>query len=139
MYSQCPIPPVPTPYSNVPSESAGCSFCPWAQSLDIMSDPVDLVDQVDQVDSLQQEGPPTGPPPDFIPQEQPSMFAVDPGAISFCVFSFTYLWLINGQQFWSYLVFVGRNSVAGWRYHNRRRRWTYFGVDLREIRSFQCF
>lgn len=121
-------PPLPTPYSNVPSECAGCPFYPRAQSLDTMNDPV--------VPS-QQQGPPTGPPPDFIPQEPPSTFRVDPGAISRCVFRFSYLWLTNGQSFWAYLVFVGRTSVAGWRF--QRGRWTYFGVDLREIRSFQCF
>ena len=114
-------------------ERAGCSFCPWAQSFNTMANPVN------PVDSLQQQGPPSGPPPDFIPTEQPTPFAVDPGAISFCLFNFTYLWLINGEQFWAYLVFVGRNSVAGWRYHSRRRRWSYFGMHLREIRSFQCF
>jgi len=110
-----------------------CSFCPWAQNHTTIAAPVD------QVYPLQQQGPPPGPPPNFIPAEGPTPFAVDPGAISFCVFNFTYLWLINGEQFWSFLVFVGRNSVAGWRFHNRFRRWSYFGVDLREIRSFQCF
>ncbi|HEX3045481.1 MAG TPA: hypothetical protein VHY08_12050, partial [Bacillota bacterium] len=59
------------------------------------------------------------------------------GAISRCVYRFSYIWLTNGQSFWAYLVFVGRSSVAGWRFV--RGRWTYFGVDLREIRSFECF
>lgn len=121
-------PPVPTPYRNVPPESVGCPSCHWAQSLDTMAEPAV---------QPQQQGPPTGPPPDFIPQEPPSTFAVDPGAISRCVFRFSYLWLNNGQSFWAYLVFVGRSSVAGWRF--QRGRWTYFGVDLREIRSFECF
>ena len=82
-----------------------CPFSPWAQSIDTMADPVD------QVDLLQQQGPPTGPPPDFIPMEQPSTFAVDPGAISFCTFSFTYIWLINGQSFWAYLASLSGETL----------------------------
>lgn len=85
----------------------------------------------------QTQGPPTGPPPPFEPQKsavQP--FAVDPGAIRGCMFRFTYIWL-NRDSFWFYPVFLGRNSVAGYRW--RRNRWVYFGIDLDEINSFQCF
>jgi hypothetical protein len=32
---------------------------------------------------------------------------------------------------------VGRNSIAGYRW--RRNRWVYFGIDLNQIQSFQCF
>ena len=86
-------------------------------------------------------GPPTSPPPTFTPQLQaggaPSVFAVDPGAIRGCLYRYTYIWLQNGQSFWFYPVFVGRTSIAGWRWRNWR--WVYFGTDLRRIRSFQCF
>lgn len=88
----------------------------------------------------QQGGPPTSPPPAFTPQLQQggaSAFAVDPGAIRGCLFRYTYVWLNSGQNFWFFPIFVGRNSVAGWRWANRG--WTYFGIDLRRIRSFQCF
>ncbi|MEH7343214.1 hypothetical protein V7122_04840 [Bacillus sp. JJ1532] len=86
----------------------------------------------------QQGGPPTSPPPAFTPQmQQATTFAVDPGAIRRCLFRFTYMWLHNGRSFWFYPVFVGRDSVAGWRW--RRNRWVYFGIDLRSVRSFQCF
>ena len=92
--------------------------------------------------------PPSGPPPNFIPSEAQattlsagpggdvSTFAIDAGAIFPCRFRFTYIWLNNGRSFWSYIVFVGRNSIAGWRYTGRR--WVYFGIDLRRIRSFYC-
>ena len=92
--------------------------------------------------------PPSGPPPNFIPSEAQattfgagpgggvSAFAIDAGAIFPCRFRFTYIWLNNGRSFWSYIVFVGRNSIAGWRYTGRR--WVYFGIDLRRIRSFYC-
>jgi hypothetical protein len=82
-------------------------------------------------------GPPTTPPPAYVPQEQMTAFAVDPGGIRRCMFRFTYIWLIDGRSFWFYPVFLGRNSVAGWRW-SRRRGWVYYGMDLRQIRSFQC-
>lgn len=92
--------------------------------------------------------PPSGPPPNFIPSEAQatkvggqasggvSTFAIDGGAIFPCRFRYTYIWLNNGRSFWSYIVFVGRDSIAGWRYTGRR--WVYFGIDLRRIRSFYC-
>ncbi len=86
----------------------------------------------------QQGGPPSSPPPSFTPQmQQVTAFAVDPGAIRRCLFRFTYIWLENGRNFWFYPVFLGRNSIAGWRWS--RNRWVYWGTDLRSIRSFQCF
>ncbi|RSD27272.1 hypothetical protein EJA10_11865 [Mesobacillus subterraneus] len=84
-------------------------------------------------------GPPSSPPPAFVPQEaQASAFAVDPGGIRRCLYRYTYVWLNNGSSFWFYPIFVGRTSVAGWRWR-RRWGWVYFGIDLRQIRSFQCF
>lgn len=85
----------------------------------------------------QPSGPPTTPPPSFQPTA-PSFqtFAVDPGAIRHCLFRFTYVWL-NRESFWFFPVFVGRNSIAGYRW--RRNRWIYFGIDLTQIQSFQCF
>ncbi|MFZ5965667.1 MAG: hypothetical protein ACOYVK_00615 [Bacillota bacterium] len=84
-----------------------------------------------------QQGPPATPPPRFTPQRPVSIFAVDPGAIRPCQFQFVYLWLTNGREFWAYLVFVGRRSVAGFRWTGFR--WVYFGTDLRNIDSFVCY
>ena len=85
-----------------------------------------------------QAGPPAGPPPAFTPAAQEiTPFAVDPGAIRGCLFRYTYVWLTNRQQFWFYPTFVGRTSVAGWRWTGFN--WVYFGIDLRRISSFQCF
>lgn len=84
-----------------------------------------------------QAGPPPGPPPAFTPQaQQVGVFAVDPGGIRGCLFRYTYIWLTNRQQFWFYPTFVGRTSVAGWRWTGFN--WVYFGIDLRRISSFQC-
>lgn len=87
-----------------------------------------------------QSGPPTAPPPSFVPaqtQQQVSTFAVDPGSIRGCLFRYTYVWQRNREQYWFYPIFVGRTSVAGWRWNGFR--WVYFGVSLRQIESFTCF
>ncbi|MFB4158992.1 collagen-like protein [Geomicrobium sp. JSM 1781026] len=81
--------------------------------------------------------PPSGPPPSFVPtQAQATPFAIDSGAISFCQLRFTYLWLRNGQNFWYYPIFIGRRSVAGFRWTGRS--WVFFGVDTNQITSFTC-
>lgn len=86
-----------------------------------------------------QVGPPTSPPPSFVPtqtQQQAEAFAVDPGGIRRCLFRYTYIWLRGFEQFWFYPIFVGRNSVAGYRWTGFR--WMYFGINLRQIQSFTC-
>jgi len=75
-------------------------------------------------------------PPAFIPQAAPGLRAVDPGAIANCLYSFTYLWLSNRNQFWFFPTFVGRRSVAGYRWI--RGSWVFMGFDLRLIDSFFC-
>ena len=87
-------------------------------------------------------GPPSGRPPSFIPsqaaaQQSVGIFAIDPGAIRRCRFRFIYIWLDNGRQFWAWLTFVGRNSVAGWRWTGFN--WVYFGIDIDRISSFVCY
>jgi hypothetical protein len=84
----------------------------------------------------QEGGPPSSPPPSYTPQESPSLYAVDPGAIRGCLYRFTYVWLNNGSSFWFYPTYVGRDSIAGYRW--RGFRWVYYGTDLRRIRSFRC-
>ncbi|SEF46196.1 transporter [Paenibacillus sp. UNC499MF] len=78
---------------------------------------------------------PTAPPPQFEPQVTP--FAVDPGAISGCLFRNTFIWLNNGSRFWYFPTFVGRTSVSGFRWTGFS--WVFFGIDLRRISSFTCF
>lgn len=80
---------------------------------------------------------PPGRPPSFTPERSPALLQVDPGAIRRCIYKFTYLWLKDGQEFWTYLTFVGPTSVAGYRW--LRFRWVYFGTDLKNIETFICY
>ncbi|WP_223881826.1 hypothetical protein [Niallia endozanthoxylica] len=82
-------------------------------------------------------GPPTSPPPSFVPQQQVEAYAVDPGGIRGCLFRHTYIWLRGFEQFWYYPTFVGRTSVSGYRWTGNR--WVYFGISLRQIQSFTCY
>ncbi|MBO9128327.1 transporter [Bacillus sp. 165] len=85
------------------------------------------------------QGPPQGPPPSYIPQQQQaSLFAIDSGGIRRCLYRYTYIWLVNGRSFWFYPVFVGRTSIAGYRWRRKQFRWVYTGFDLSNISSFQC-
>lgn len=58
---------------------------------------------------------PTAPPPQFTPpQPAVSSFAIDPGAISGCLFRNTYVWMENGHGFWFslYLLDVHLSPVS---------------------------
>lgn len=81
--------------------------------------------------------PPMMPPPPFMP-EKPQMQtkAIDPGAIRGCLYRYTYIWTEN-DSFWFYPTYIGRNSISGYRWS--RNRWVYFGIDLYNIQSFQCY
>ena len=88
------------------------------------------------------EASPMGPPPSFTPSKTETkaginVKAVDPGSIRFCKYKYTYLWLTNGNSFWSYITYVGKKSISGFRWI--RYRWVYFGIDLRQIDSFICY
>ncbi|MGM8211286.1 hypothetical protein ACLIBH_00685 [Virgibacillus sp. W0430] len=83
--------------------------------------------------------PPSAPPPNFTPTQQQQGFqtyAVDPGAIRGCLYRYTYIWL-KRDAFWFYPIYVGRNSISGYRWVGYR--WVYYGIDLNHIESFQCF
>lgn len=93
-------------------------------------------------------GLPKSPPPNYIPSKSDSGVqsfsssgygakAVSPGSIRFCLYKFTYIWERSGRNYWAFLLNVDRRSVSGFRWF--RRRWVYFGVDLRRIDSFVCY
>jgi len=83
-------------------------------------------------------GAPRYPPPRFEPAEpRATPFALDSGAVFPCRFRFSYIWPRRGRSFWAWITFVGRRSFAGFRWTGSR--WVYFAMDLRDIRSIQCF
>jgi len=88
-----------------------------------------------------QGGPPSTPPNFTPPQPQSQQFGastfIDQGAIRPCLYRFVYIWPRRGNGFWAWLTFVGPRSVSGFRWN--RNTWRFFGMDLRDIRSFQCF
>ena len=81
---------------------------------------------------------PQGPPPSHVPQKvQYGPKAIESGSIRPCKYQYVYLWLTNGTSFWAWLTYVGRKSVAGYRWQHHR--WVYFGIDTRRIESFVCY
>lgn len=91
---------------------------------------------------LGQDGPPPGPPPALQPQLQQTgvgILAVDPGSLYGCLRRYTYMLLEDGQRFWFWPTFIGRTSVAGYRWLSRQQRWIYTGFDTRVVLSFQCY
>ncbi len=80
---------------------------------------------------------PKGAPPRMTPTQSPGLRAIDPGAIRQCMYTYVYIWLENGQNFWFYPTFVGRRSISGYRW--TRFGWAYTGFDLDMIQSFYCY
>ena len=86
---------------------------------------------------------PTSAPPNFTPSQPQSQqfgatpLSIDSGAIRPCLYRFVYIWPRRGPGFWAWLTFVGPRSISGFRWN--RNTWRFFGMDLREISSFQCF
>ena len=81
------------------------------------------------------------PPPNFTPQKnqgQVSTFAIDSGSIRGCLYRWVYIWPSRSNRgFWLYLTYVGRRSIAGFR--TSRRGFSYYGMDVNQIDSFQCY
>ncbi|MBZ9607514.1 hypothetical protein G9F73_006750 [Clostridium estertheticum] len=101
--------------------------------------------QMDDFTSFAQgpQGGPSSAPPNFTPSQPQSQqfgatpLAIDPGAIRPCLYRFVYIWPRRERGFWAWLTFVGPRSISGFRWN--RNRWRFFGMDLRNINSFQCF
>lgn len=95
-------------------------------------------------------GMPKSPPPNYTPSKNSSGVqsfsssgggigtkAVSANSISFCLYKYTYIWEMNGRNYWAFLLNVDRRSISGFRWFGRR--WFYFGLDLRRIDSFVCY
>lgn len=79
---------------------------------------------------------PQNPPPNYIPKVPASVNLVEASMISPCNRKYTYLWLKNGESFWSYIVYTGKRGVLGWKY--TEGRWKQFHLRLKEIKNFTC-
>ena len=116
------------------------SDCPYRQMLPF---PFSPVGPQGSQGTQRPQGGPSSAPPNFTPSEPKAQqfgatpLAIDQGAIRPCLFRFVYIWPRRGNGFWAWLTFVGPRSVAGFRW--QRNTWRYFGMDLRDISSFQCF
>lgn len=54
-----------------------------------------------------------------------------------CLNKFTYIWLLNGNNFWFYPISSDRQFVEGFRW--RRRGWVFDRINLNRILFFRCF
>lgn len=111
--------------------------CPYRQRV-----PSPPFPQVPQGPSGTPSRPPSVTPPNFTPsQSQAQQFGGTPfinsSAIRPCVHRLVYIWPRRNRGFWAWLTFVGRRSTSGFRWNGST--WRYFGMDLRDISSFQCF
>ncbi len=87
------------------------------------------------IEEIPQPPAPRSAPPSFSPRI-PSRQDGARG-IRNCLNRNTFIWLNNGNSFWFYPVFVGRQAVAGFRW--RGFGWIFQRINLERIRSFQCF
>lgn len=86
-----------------------------------------------------QQQAPSSAPPGHIPEyPDKRLRAVDPGGIAGCLYHYTYIWTSSTNGFWYYPTFVGKKSIAGYRWDARRYRWEYFGIDLKYVDAFRC-
>ncbi|MDF2700346.1 MAG: hypothetical protein K0Q49_1904 [Haloplasmataceae bacterium] len=74
-------------------------------------------------------------PPSFTPPIP--AWQVGPQGIRRCINRNTYIWLTSGNSFWFFPTFVSRQSLVGFRWS--RIGWTRSFIELRRIRSYQCF
>lgn len=70
------------------------------------------------------------PPPDFIPPKPPVSYVID------CMNQYTYVWLLNGEQFWFYPISVDSLGVTGYRWNGLS--WMFYGIDGRLIDAVSC-
>lgn len=107
--------------------------------------------ELNNSDSSKLPDSPAGPPPDennklleeiktsFGTLSNGSLLAgsIDSGAISPCLYKYIYIFPNTGKGFWTYLTYVGKKSIAGYKW--TENSWVYFGISLVKIDSFICY
>ena len=98
--------------------------------------------------------PPAGPPPPFIPSKTQAMFQnfwggpgdfmivgdfmiLAPSVIQTNMFSYVYIWLKSGEEFWAWINFVDENFIAGWMWNGSN--WVPFKLEIRLIDGIARF
>jgi hypothetical protein len=71
------------------------------------------------------------PPPPLIPRKPFNSYIVD------CMNAYTYVWLINGMQFWFIPISVQYGATLGYRWTGSF--WTFYGFDTRFIDEVACY
>ena len=79
---------------------------------------------------MRQYGPPTSPPPSFIPPKPATSYIVD------CLYSYTYVWPKQGRPFWFYPTSVEYGAVTGYIWTGTF--WTFYGFDPIFIDAVSC-
>jgi hypothetical protein len=62
---------------------------------------------------------------------------INPAMLSRCAGGLAYLWLINGESGWLYIIGVYDNAVAGYTW--TKAGWVYTGVSTDFINGFYCY
>ena len=90
--------------------------------------------------AIQQQAAPKNPPPNYTPKlsEVPPLKppVVHIRVIGPCLLKYTYLWPKKGDSFWSYITYVSRKDIQGWKYVSGQ--WVSFTLKLKEIENFVC-
>ena len=80
---------------------------------------------------MRQFGPPSSPPPAFIPSQPNTLYIID------CMYSFAYIWPNIGRPFWFYPTRVEYGEVSGYIWNGRS--WTFYGFDPEIINAIACY
>ncbi|WP_010281241.1 hypothetical protein [Bacillus timonensis] len=74
---------------------------------------------------------PQSPPPPYVPPKPfPSQYLVD------CLYNYTNVWLVTGENFWFYPTYLQFGEVAGYRCTGTF--WTFYGFDERLVQTVAC-
>ncbi len=75
---------------------------------------------------------PTTAPPSSIPSKP----ATSPGSIKMCIGEMTYIWIVNGREFWAVISNVTVSTVFGYKWNGFN--WVFFEEDINDIETFVC-
>lgn len=80
---------------------------------------------------MRQFGPLDFPPPTTIPKKPKVSYIID------CLYSYTYVWPINGRPFWFYPTRVEYGEVSGYIWTGEN--WTFYGFYPELVDQVACY